>query len=57
MILLVTGAAGFIGSRVVKILLLLLKFAQVLVEPVEALLPEPAVVPHPVGHLAQRLRL
>src|SRR5262245_56888350 len=60
-----TSAGGAANTRVktssrsdsrcvVTVLLLLLHPAQVLIEPVEALLPEPAVVLHPAGDLLQR---
>src|SRR5688500_2731803 len=48
------GTVPGLLAAVVIALLLPLKLAEVLVQPVEALLPVPAVALHPVVHLAER---
>src|SRR5215218_10170112 len=48
-----TSVAGMLPSFI--LLLLLLKFLEVFVQAVETLVPEPAVMLHPLGHALERL--
>src|SRR4051812_7848405 len=50
-----SAGSGFSSFFAAMILLLALNFLDILIEPIEALLPETAVMIDPVGHMPERL--